>query len=69
MGAAYIIHTLIPKVKEHFEALVPPEPEAAKPMPFPIDAVIYINLDSRPDRKEELTAEMARVGIPSDKIF
>jgi glycosyl transferase family 25 len=69
MGMAYIIHTLIPKVKERFEALVPPEPEGPKPMPFPIDAVIYINLDSRPDRKEELTAEMSRIGIPSDKIF
>jgi len=69
MGMAYIIHTLIPKVKEHFEALVPPESEEKKPLPFPIDAVIYINLDSRPDRKEELTAEMTRIGIPSEKIF
>lgn len=33
-----------------------------------IDHIIYINLDSRPDRRAEIEAEFARLQIPADKI-
>jgi glycosyl transferase family 25 len=33
-----------------------------------IDKIIYINLDSREDRKKEIEEQFARVGIPSNKI-
>lgn len=33
-----------------------------------IDAVLYINLEHRMDRKEHLLAELRRVGWPEDKI-
>lgn len=33
-----------------------------------IDAILYINLDHRKDRREHLEAEFQRMGIPADKI-
>lgn len=40
-------------------------------MSFPegIDLVIYINLDIRTDRRDEMEAELARVGVPKDKTL
>ena len=34
-----------------------------------IDKIIYINMDARTDRRAELEAEFARIGIPEDKIM
>lgn len=34
-----------------------------------IDKIIYINMDARTDRRAELEAEFARLGIPPDKIM
>ena len=34
-----------------------------------IDKIIYINMDARKDRRAELEAEFARIGIPEDKIM
>ena len=34
-----------------------------------IDKIIYINMDARRDRRAELEAEFARLGIPEDKIM
>jgi glycosyl transferase family 25 len=34
-----------------------------------IDKIIYINLDTRPDRDEEIRQEFKRLDIPSDKIM
>ena len=34
-----------------------------------IDKIIYINMDARTDRRVELEAEFARLGIPEDKIM
>jgi len=34
-----------------------------------IDAFIYINLDKRVDRKEEILSELNKVGIPEEKIY
>jgi glycosyl transferase family 25 len=34
-----------------------------------IDKIIYINMDARTDRRAELEAEFARLGIPNDKIM
>jgi len=34
-----------------------------------IDKIIYINMDARTDRRAELEAEFARLGIPEDKIM
>ena len=34
-----------------------------------IDKIIYINMDARTDRRAELEAEFARIGIPNDKIM
>ena len=33
-----------------------------------IDKIIYINMDSRQDRKERITNEFKRIGIPQEKI-
>lgn len=33
-----------------------------------IDAVIYINLDNRPDRKEDILGELKKMNIPENKI-
>lgn len=40
-------------------------------MSFPegIDLVVYINLDIRTDRRDEMEAELARVGVPKEKIL
>lgn len=34
-----------------------------------IDKFVYINLDTRPDRKEHILKELARFNIPNDKII
>ena len=34
-----------------------------------IDALIYINLDHRTDRRNEMEAELKRVGFPSAKVY
>lgn len=34
-----------------------------------IDKFVYINLDSRPDRKEHILKELKRFGIPDEKII
>jgi GR25 family glycosyltransferase involved in LPS biosynthesis len=60
-GLAYLFHLYMPKLKEGFEAVKQVEQ-------LPIDAVIYINLDSRKDRDEELRAELHKVGVPEEKI-
>ena len=36
---------------------------------IPVDAVLFINLDSRPDRKVQLTEELRSIGMPEEKIF
>jgi len=72
-GLSYMIYTSLPKIKEGFEAVVnlseKPKPPEEKASQLEVDAVIYINLDSRPDRKAEITEEMTRIGIPADKIY
>jgi glycosyl transferase family 25 len=34
-----------------------------------IDKIIYINMDARTDRRAEIEADFARIGIPEDKIM
>ena len=34
-----------------------------------VDAVLYINLEHRVDRREHILSELARMGVPSDKIW
>jgi glycosyl transferase family 25 len=34
-----------------------------------IDKFVYINLDTRPDRKEHILKELARFNVPEDKII
>ncbi len=33
-----------------------------------VDAVLYINLEHRVDRREHLLGELARAGVPAEKI-
>ena len=61
VGLAYLIYRYLPSITEGFESV-------KGRAQLPIDAVIYINLDSRKDRDEEIKAEMSRIGIPEDKI-
>jgi len=72
-GLTYIIYTYLPKIKEGFDTLVDmteKEKKSADAVPsIQVDAVIYINLDSRPDRMAEITQEMSRIGLPSEKIY
>ena len=58
----YIVYNNLDLFKEGFEN-IPTKKEA-----FPVDAVIYINLDSRKDRNEEILGEIRRIGIPEEKI-
>jgi len=62
LGAAYLIYKYMPKTIEGFED--EKEPLAQ----IPVDAVIYINLDARTDRKAEITAELQAIGMPESKI-
>ena len=58
---AYLLHQHLPKTLEGFEAAPLAE--------LPVDAVLYINLDDRPDRKAEITEELQLLGVPESKIF
>jgi len=58
----YIVYNNLDLFKEGFENI------PTKKDPFPVDAVIYINLDSRKDRNEEILGEIRRIGIPEEKI-
>lgn len=61
-GVAYLVHRYMPAVLEGFE-------QTQEKEQLPIDAVIYINLDTRKDRDDEIKAELSRIGMPEDKIF
>jgi len=67
IGLSFIASKYLNTVSEGFETLVEAEIESKK-TEFPIDAVLYINLDERKDRDIELTAEMKRIGLPENKI-
>ena len=69
-GLALIIYANLHHIKEGFEDLAKAESKPKKTDPFPeVDAVIYINLDSRKDRNEEILAEINRVAIPESKVY
>ena len=67
IGMSFIASKYLPPLTEGFDNLVEAELESKK-VELPIDAVLYINLDERKDRDEELTAEMKRIGLPAHKI-
>jgi GR25 family glycosyltransferase involved in LPS biosynthesis len=67
IGLAYIFHKYLPRIEEGFESLVDAEVKSKK-SELPVDAVLYINLDERKDRDEEIKAEMSRIGLPENKI-
>jgi len=60
----YFLYNSINDFKETFENI---EPEKNKPT-LNIDAVIYINLDSRKDRNDEILNEIRNIGIHESKI-
>jgi len=62
VGTAYLIHRYMPKTLEGFEENQTPLNQ------LPVDAVVYINLDDRPDRRAEITAELQAIGMPEEKI-
>ena len=47
---------------------VAPTPVAPPPWHTHIDIIYYINLDHREDRKTQFLQEMAKAGVPPDKI-
>lgn len=62
VGTAYLIYTYLPKTLEGFE-------EKQEPLAqIPVDAVVYINLDDRTDRKAEMEAQLNAIGMPESKI-
>ena len=71
--ASYSLYNNITHIKEGFNNIIVErslnvkEKAIVDQMPF-IDAVIFINLDSRTDRKEEILSELKRLGIPEKKI-
>ena len=60
-GLAFLLYRFLPNIQEGFETKV-------QQVELPIDAVLYINLDSRKDRDAEVRAELNRVGVPEHKI-
>lgn len=60
-GLSYLIYRYMPKLQEGFESIKHTES-------LPVDAVIYVNLDSRKDRDEEIKSELKRIGVPEDKV-
>jgi GR25 family glycosyltransferase involved in LPS biosynthesis len=62
----YILYNNLLEFKEGFENLA----STPSPMkePLAVDAVIYINLDFRKDRNEEILGEIRRIGFPESKI-
>lgn len=60
----YILYNNIIDFKESFENMGPVE----KKETFDVDAVIYINLDSRKDRNDEILREIRRIGFEESKI-
>lgn len=60
----YFLYNSINEFKETFENM---EPEKKKTT-LNVDAVIYINLDSRKDRNEEILTEIRNIGIHESKI-
>lgn len=63
ISISLIIYTYVPSTMEGFES------EEKPIIPIPVDAVLFINLDSRPDRKIQLTEELRTIGMPEEKIF
>lgn len=64
--STYIIYNNINIFKEGFEDIT--SVTNPKKEPFPVDSIIYINLDSRKDRNEEILNEIRRIGFPEHKI-
>ena len=63
VGASYIIYKNLNVIKEGFETLKDEKKEELL-----IDSVIYINLDERKDRNEEILQEIKKIGLPEDKV-
>ena len=62
---AFLIYRYLPQIQEGFETLTQAKQTQEE---LPIDAVLYINLDSRKDRDAEVKAELSRIGVPGHKI-
>ena len=70
IGLALLIYANLHHIKEGFEDIVDKEEKVKKEDPFPeVDAVIYINLDSRKDRNDEILGEINRIAIPESKVY
>jgi len=60
---ATVIYKNIYTIKETFDTYTKTKLEQ-----LDVDAVIYINLDSRPDRNEEVISELSQIEMPMSKI-
>jgi len=63
-GLAFIIYRNLHIIKEGFET-IKKESELVEPL---VDSIIYINLDDRKDRNDEILAEIKKVGLPDSKV-
>lgn len=63
--AATALYSNIVKIKEGFEAVTNLHTPIEQ---LDIDSVIYINLDSRPDRNEEVLTELKQINMNMDKV-
>jgi glycosyl transferase family 25 len=60
-----LLYSNIVKIKEGFDAVTNLHTKLEQ---LDIDSVIYINLDTRPDRNEEILSELNQININMDKV-
>lgn len=60
-----LLYSNIVKIKEGFEAVTNLHTKLEQ---LDIDSVIYINLDTRPDRNEEILTELNQINMNMDKV-
>lgn len=63
--AAYMLYSNMIKIKEGFEAVTNLHTKLEQ---LDVDSVIYINLDSRKDRNEEILTELKQINFDMEKV-
>lgn len=63
--AGMFLYANLEAVKEGFETLAKSNTKLEQ---LDIDSVIYINLDTRPDRNEEILKELNQINMPMEKV-
>ena len=64
LGISYIVYKNLNLITEGFENI---KKESENVVPL-IDSIIYINLDERKDRNQEILEEIKKVDLPQDRV-